>query len=90
MSFCLSFHLAPLARTGAHWLDDPPNVSCKETTRQHAVDDPRLSCKQQVGGSSPPASSHCGWQLTSARTQARCERRAARRRCPVCHQDGTL
>jgi NAD-dependent SIR2 family protein deacetylase len=31
----------------------------------------------------------CGFQLTTARTQVRCERRAARRRCPVCHQDGT-
>jgi hypothetical protein len=31
----------------------------------------------------------CGYQLTSARTQARCERRATRRLCPVCHQDGT-
>jgi NAD-dependent SIR2 family protein deacetylase len=31
----------------------------------------------------------CGYQLTSARTQACCERRATRRRCPVCHQDGT-
>jgi hypothetical protein len=30
----------------------------------------------------------CGFQLASARDQARCERRAARRRCPVCHQDG--
>jgi hypothetical protein len=57
MSFCLSFHQALLGRTGAHWLDDPPDVSCKDSTRQHAVDDPRLSCKQQVGGSSPPASS---------------------------------
>jgi hypothetical protein len=26
----------------------------------------------------------CGFQLTSARSQARCERRAARRACPVC------
>ena len=31
----------------------------------------------------------CGWQLTSARTQQRCERRATRRRCPVCHQYGS-
>ncbi len=30
----------------------------------------------------------CGWQLTTTRTQQRCERHAARRRCPVCHQDG--
>jgi hypothetical protein len=26
----------------------------------------------------------CGFQLASARSQARCERRAARRRCPIC------
>jgi hypothetical protein len=29
----------------------------------------------------------CGFQLVSARTQARCERRAARRRCPVCRAE---
>jgi hypothetical protein len=29
----------------------------------------------------------CGFQLASARSQARCERRAARMRCPACHQD---
>jgi hypothetical protein len=28
----------------------------------------------------------CGFQLTSARSQARAERRAARTRCPVCHE----
>jgi hypothetical protein len=28
----------------------------------------------------------CGFQLASARSQARCERRAARRACPVCHE----
>jgi NAD-dependent SIR2 family protein deacetylase len=30
----------------------------------------------------------CGFQLATARTQTRCERRATRRRCPVCYQDG--
>ena len=30
----------------------------------------------------------CGFQLASARSQAHCERRAARQVCPVCHQDG--
>jgi hypothetical protein len=44
MSFLLSFHQAPLGPTGAHWLDDPPDLSCMENTRQYAVDDPRLSC----------------------------------------------
>jgi hypothetical protein len=28
----------------------------------------------------------CGFELASATSQARCERRAARRVCPVCHQ----
>jgi hypothetical protein len=57
MSFSLSFHQPLLGLSGAHWLDDPSDASCKDSTRQHAVDDPQLSCKQQVGGSSPPASS---------------------------------
>jgi hypothetical protein len=57
MSVPMSFHPALLGPTGAHGLDDSPDVTCMETTRQHAVDGPRLSCKQQVGGSSPPASS---------------------------------
>jgi hypothetical protein len=56
-SFRWSFHQPPLGTTAAHLLDDPPNLSSKDSTRQHTVDDPRLSCKQQVGGSSPPASS---------------------------------
>jgi predicted RNA-binding Zn-ribbon protein involved in translation (DUF1610 family) len=30
----------------------------------------------------------CGFQLATARSQERCERRANRRTCPVCHQDG--
>jgi hypothetical protein len=29
----------------------------------------------------------CGYQLTTARTQERCERRAASRCCPVCRED---
>ena len=28
----------------------------------------------------------CGFQLATARSQVRCERRAARRVCPVCHE----
>jgi NAD-dependent SIR2 family protein deacetylase len=41
-----------------------------------------------LGGIWIASCSTCGFQLTTARTQQRCERRAARRRCPVCHQDG--
>ena len=60
MSFCLSFHQALPGPTGAHWLDNPSDVSCKDSTRQHPVDGPLLSCKQQVGVRVPPPASHRG------------------------------
>jgi hypothetical protein len=41
----MSFHLALLSPTGVHQLDRPSDLSCKENTRQHAVDDALLSCK---------------------------------------------
>ena len=44
LSFRLSFRQALLGHTGAHWLDEPPDVSCKDSTRQYAVDGPLLSC----------------------------------------------
>jgi hypothetical protein len=44
MSFRLSFHLLLLSPTEAHWLDDPSDLTCKDSTQQHAVDDPLLSC----------------------------------------------
>ena len=44
LSFRLSFHPALLGPSGAYWLDDPSDLSCKEGTHQHAVDDPLLSC----------------------------------------------
>jgi hypothetical protein len=31
---------------------------------------------------------NCGYELAESRDQRRCERRAARRRCPICHQAG--
>jgi hypothetical protein len=54
MSFRLSFHLALLDPTRAHWLDDPPDTSCKDSTRQYAVDDPLLSCNSRSGVRVPP------------------------------------
>jgi hypothetical protein len=48
MTFCLSFHQALLGPTGADRLDDPSDLSCKDSTCQHAADDPLLSCKQQI------------------------------------------
>jgi hypothetical protein len=61
MSFCLSFHQGLLRPTGGDQLDGPLDgpldLSCKESTRQHALDDTLLSCKQQGGsGASKSAS----------------------------------
>ena len=67
MSFFLSFHLTLLGPTGAHWLDDPPDLTCKDSTGQHAADDPRLSCEQQVGGSSPPPAPIIGGRRPAVR-----------------------
>jgi hypothetical protein len=57
MSFPLSCHQALLAVTGAHWLDDVPDLTCKDGTCQHAVDDPRLSRKTSGWGFEFPISS---------------------------------
>jgi hypothetical protein len=46
-SFRWPFHQPLLSPTGAHWLDDASDVSCMDSTGQHSVDDPLLSCKQQ-------------------------------------------
>ena len=51
MSFWLSFHLPLLGPTGAHWLDDPPDLSCKGSTGQYLADGWPLSCKQLMTGS---------------------------------------
>jgi hypothetical protein len=42
MSCRLSFDLAPAGLSGAYWLDDSPDVTCKDSTGQHAVDGWRL------------------------------------------------
>jgi hypothetical protein len=62
-SFRWSFHLGPLDPTGAYLLDDPRDLSCQDSTRQHPVDGSPLSCKQQVGGSRPQGCrSRCWWR----------------------------
>jgi hypothetical protein len=54
-SFCLSFHLALLGPTGAHWLDDPPDRSCKDSTQDYCLDVEHQPTDLAVGGSNPLA-----------------------------------
>ena len=51
MSFCLSFHQALPGPTGAHWLDDPSDVSCKDSTRQHSYRQPSPVPSGRTSGS---------------------------------------
>jgi hypothetical protein len=37
MSFPVSFHQGRLGPTGVRWLDDPPDLTCKDRTRQYPV-----------------------------------------------------
>ena len=68
-SFPQSFHQALLGPTGAHWLDDPPDLTCKHDTRQHAVDDPLMPCKQVLCSSSSggvSSTAHTKWPVLRA------------------------
>jgi hypothetical protein len=42
MSFPMTFHVAPFAATGAHSLDDPSNLPCRDCSHQHPLDSWRL------------------------------------------------
>ena len=55
MSFRLSFHLPPLGPTGAHWLDDSPDLSCMESTRQHPWTIRACLVNSRLGFEAPPA-----------------------------------
>jgi hypothetical protein len=68
MSFPMSFHLPLLGHAVAHWLDDPLDLSCKDSTGQHSADGSLLSCKQQIGGSSPRSSGKAQVSLIAVRT----------------------
>jgi hypothetical protein len=57
-SFRWSFHLGLLGPTGAYWLGDPPDASCKDSTRQHA--DLLLSCKSRWARVSGASFNRCG------------------------------
>jgi hypothetical protein len=54
MSFRLSFHQALLSPSGAYWLDSAPDLSCQDSTQEHGLDDPLLSCNSRLGYDAPP------------------------------------
>jgi hypothetical protein len=60
-------------------------TSSRPATTEPSRPEPALHLLHGLWIASCPS---CGYQLASARMQERCERRAARRVCPVCHQEG--
>jgi hypothetical protein len=78
-----------------------PWTAAAEITHHHCDPDQAIALPEEAGpalDSEQPAlhllagwwvasCPSCGFQLASARSQARCERRAARRACPVCTED---
>jgi hypothetical protein len=60
---------------------DPASTHLNEGDPALGGDEPALHLLAGRWVASCPT---CGFQLATAGSQARCERRAARRRCPVC------
>jgi hypothetical protein len=78
-----------------------PWAAAAEITHHRCDQDPAIAAAEPYGpapDSDQPAALHllagrwvascptCGFQLASARSQARCERRSRYRICPVCHE----
>jgi hypothetical protein len=74
--------MAPVPASRTEGSEDPLMHPSPYPT--HPQPEPALHLLAGVWVASCPA---CGFQLASARSQARCERRAARRTCPVCRED---
>jgi hypothetical protein len=78
-----------------------PFAAATAISHHHCQPDTTMPIPEEAGPTlnSEPAALHllagwwvascpvCGFQLASARSQASCERRAARTRCPVCHEE---
>jgi hypothetical protein len=54
--------------------------------RRASVDHERPPALHLLAGRWVASCPSCGFELASAQSQARCERRAARAHCPVCHR----
>jgi hypothetical protein len=65
-----------------------PTTSSQPATSQPATSPRPAPALHLLHGTWVASCPSCGFQLATARTQERCERRAARRVCPVCHQEG--
>jgi hypothetical protein len=80
---CPDPYAAAAAITHHHCQPDTTMAGPDDTGPAPAHDQPALHMLAGWWVASCPA---CGFQLASARSQGRCERRAAHTRCPVCFE----
>jgi hypothetical protein len=69
-----------------HHACDPDEAIARPEEASSALDGEQPPALHLLAGRWVASCPVCGFQLASAASQARCERRAARRVCPVCHQ----
>jgi hypothetical protein len=65
----------------------PPDTAIASTEDHGPVLDGQPAALHLLAGRWVASCPVCGFQLASATSQARCERRAARKTCPVCRED---
>jgi hypothetical protein len=71
-----------------HHRCDPEIAIARPEEGDPALDDDQPAALHLLAGRWVASCPTCGFQLATATTsQARCQRRAARRRCPVCRED---
>jgi hypothetical protein len=76
---------AAAAEITHHRCDQNPGIAAPEE-HSPALDGDQPAALHLLAGRWVASCPTCGFQLASARTQARCERRSRHRVCPVCHQ----
>jgi hypothetical protein len=69
-----------------HHRCDPEAVATHPTQDDRALDSEQEPALHLLAGRWVASCPACGYQLATAGSQARCERRAAHCRCPVCHE----
>ena len=66
---------------------DPDAATAHTEDRDLALDGDEPPALHLLAGQWVASCPTCGFQLASATSQARCERRSRHRPCPVCHQE---
>jgi hypothetical protein len=65
---------------------DPDQAITQPAEGDPALDGDQPAALHLLAGRWVASCPTCGFQLASARSQARCERRSRHRTCPVCHE----